>query len=359
MMAVSMGDLSGITVTVAGNTYTGFTGISATTALDQAARTFQLMVASELGAMVTARMFAEGAPVIMHVDGELWLTGYVDRYQPHIGAREASITVTGRSKGQDAIDSSVIHKTGYFENRTPLDIAKELDLSGVGFSANDNMDPLGHFQVTPGETVFQAVERLARDQAYSLHGKPDGSIEFWRAKGTLRRQSGPLIEGFNIKSADADHNWAKRHSHYHVRGQSAQGANTDVTQLEAVARDDAVQRYRPTVILAEGDTDAPRVKKRAGHHRNTRAGRSLSAQIDVVGYRDSGGTLWTCGNLVYVESDFLALKQDMLIEQVSVSENSNGQMSKLHLCDPRAYGGDKRKASKSGGEWDFSDEAPE
>ncbi|TWD54548.1 prophage tail gpP-like protein [Agrobacterium vitis] len=358
---ISLGNAAAqaITVTVGGKTYGGFTRVSASACLDKAARTFQLVVAGELNTVATARQFAAGTPVVLRCNGEVWLTGYVDSYRPRISGREASVSIAGRSKAADAIDSAVVDKTTGFQGKTPVEIAKALDKFGIGFKAVDAMEAVPRFHVTPGETVFQVVERLARDQGYTLRGLADGGIEFWNAKKTTKRQAGPLIQGLNILSADADHNWSRRHSHYHVRGQSAHGMDSHATEMQAVAKDGSVQRYRPTMINCENDTDIGRVRKRATHHRNTRAGRSLSANIEVVGYVDPGGKLWECGNLVYVESPFLNLQQDMLIEQVTIREDGGGMTTSLSLCDPAAYSGKKRKASKSGGEWAAENEEAE
>lgn len=342
---------------VGGRQFTSFLSLTGTSSVADAARTAQMTVASELGEAATALAFRAGTPFVLNRNDTAFVTGYVDRYQPRFSAREATITVTGRAKGQDAIDSSVVHKTGFFKGRTPLQIASEL-LQPFGLTASSTgaMTAVPHFQVTPGETVFGALEKLGRDQGYTLRGRPDGSVQFWNAEGVLPRQKGKILEGVNLLSGESDHNFSKRHSHYHVRGQSSHGTSADVMQLESVAKDDAVTRYRPHVHVHDEDTDQPRVRKHAESLRSRRAGRSLSAVIDVVGYVDDGGTPWDDGNLVYVESDFLDLKQDMLIERVSISLDNRGLLTKLHLCDPRTYLGLKRKWSKSGAEWSMSDE---
>lgn len=361
-MVISIADnsASGILVTVGGKTFTGFETARLSATLEHAARSFDLQIAAENGGAATIQMFKAGAKVSITVAGEPFLTGFVDRYRPRIGKAEFSVSISGRSKGADAIDCSVIHATGNFQNRTPLQIAQELDKFGVGFTASGDLKPVLNFQVSPGETVFQALSRLARDQNLTLRSKGDGGIEFYNAKKSPKRQAGPLIEGRNILSGEADHDWSKRYSKYHVRGQKAVGTDEKATQLESVAEDTGVDRYRPTVILAEGDTDEGRICDRAQHHRNRKAGRGLSADITVVGFRDSGGKLWEPGNLVYVESDALSLGQDMMIEGVDFSEDSSGGLvAKLKLCDPKAHAGKKRKVAKKqsgGGMWDFSNE---
>ena len=360
MISIAAPSASGILITVGGKTFTGFESVRLNATLEHAARSFEVQIAAEQGGAATLQMFKAGAKVSITVDGEAFLTGYVDQYRPRIGKSEYLISISGRSKGADAIDCGIIHATGHFKNRTPLQIAQEMDKFGIGFTASGDMKPVPNFQVSPGETVFQALSRLARDQNLTLRAKGDGGIEFYNAKKSPKRQAGPLIEGINILTGEANHDWSKRYSKYHVRGQKALGTDEKATQLESVAEDTGVDRYRPTVVLAEGDTDEGRIRDRAQHHRNRKAGRGLTADIGVVNYRDSGGKLWEPGNLVYVESDALALGQDMMIEGVDFSEDSaGGTVTRLSLCDPKAHGGSKRKAAKkqSGGSmWDFSNE---
>jgi prophage tail gpP-like protein len=77
----------------------------------------------------------------------------------------------------------------------------------------------------------------------------------------------------------------------------------------------------------------------------------------VQGFRDDTGQLWTPGKLVWTESPFLDIAQDMLIEQVEYAQSEAGSIATLSLTDPRAYGGHgagggKGKGNKSGSIWE-------
>ena len=348
-----------ITVSAGGQSWSAWTSASVGASAKEAARSFRLAVAAEVGAIATAWTFKAGTLVTITANGSLLCTGYVDRYQPSISATDASVTITGRSKSQDAIDSSAIHKTGRFEKKTAVDIANELGKTvGVTFAADDTLPTLAKWQITPGETIFQGVERLARDHGYTLSGQPDGSVKFFKAD-KAQSQAGALVEGVNILSGEADHNWSNRHSEYRVRGQRALGTTPDDLQIEAIARDAGVGRYRPLVIVEQKDTDKERAKGKAGARRDKQAGASLSASITVQGFRDEGGELWTPGRKVWVESPYLYLTQDMLIESVTYSQDRSGSLTKLSLVDPKAHGGKTGKAAKSGDAWTVGATAPE
>jgi prophage tail gpP-like protein len=161
-----------------------------------------------------------------------------------------------------------------------------------------------------------------------------------------------LLEAWNILEGDADHNWSGRHSDVIVRGQRPYGHGADALEIEGKARDAEVDRFRPVVILNDGDTDKDRAGKRATHRRDREAGNGLKANITVQGFRDDGGMIWTPGNLVFTQSAFLDIAQDMAIESAVFSqERGDGSKTVLSLVDPRALGGKGAKGGKAGDAW--------
>jgi prophage tail gpP-like protein len=264
--------------------------------------------------------------------------------------KRASISISGRGKSQDMIDCSAVHDTGHFANKTVLDIARALDKFGVGVSSDEKLTKIPIWRITPGESAFRAIEKICREQNLFCVGQPDGSLKI--TKGGKERHTGGLIEGVNIKVGEADFNYAGRHSDIIVRGQRPYGHGADALEIEARARDAEVGRYRPVIINHDNDTDHERAAKRATTRRDREAGNSLKSNITVQGFRDDGGKLWTPGALVFVDSPFLNLAQDMAIETVTFSQiRDEGSLSVLALVDPRALGGKGTKGGTAGGEW--------
>jgi prophage tail gpP-like protein len=339
-----------VTVVAGGRRWTAFRRVMVDAAINEAARSFRIEIAAEDSPGDAVAAFFAGKPVEIYFGGDLVLSGYVDRYQPRIGEHStAEIAVSGRSKGQDLIDSSAEHETGRFRNKTPLEIGQELDRSGVGFTTDQQLDKVEKYQITPGETVFRCIEKLCRAQGVTLSGQPDGSITITKASN--KRHAGALVEGRNMKIGEADHNWSGRHSKVIVRGQRPFGHGPDALEIEAVARDASVKRNRPVIVIQDDDTDKKRAGKRARARRDREAGNSLRANATTQGFRDEAGQIWTPGLLVWTESPFLVLAQDMVIEKVTYSqERGKGSESVLTLTDPRAHGG-QSKGGKSGEGW--------
>ncbi|UMY19138.1 hypothetical protein MMB17_07515 [Methylobacterium organophilum] len=339
-----------VTISVGGTPYTAFESVSVTAEFDAAARSFEATIAAEFGPGATHGIFAAGSEVTIASNGDLLLTGYVDAYRPSLTASSASIGISGRSKSQDAIDCSADHKTGRIEKKDPVAIAKELANGiAVEIETDQQLEKVEAYQHTPGETLFRCLERLARKQGCTVTGTAEGGMKVTKAGS--KRHAGGLIEGVNLLVGDANHDWSNRHSSYTVRGQRAAGHGKGALELEAKVRDAAVGRHRPVIVIQEDDTDEKTVKKRAETRRDRAAGNALSATITTQGFRDQAGKLWEPGYLVWVESPFLSIMQDMLIKSVNFSKDGEGSKTRLELCDPRAFGGKAGKGNKSGSSW--------
>lgn len=343
-----------VTMTVGGQTWTAWERVMIRASFKEAARSFEMTIAAERGGAQTAAMFAIFAPVEIKAGGDLVLSGHIDKRAPSFDADSATMSISGRSKGADAIDCSARHDKGSLKKKTPLEIARSIGPKSVTFDSDIDLDPVD-YQVTPGETAFKAIEKLARAQGATLSGQADGSIKITNASKARKKHAGGLFEGVNIKSGSASHDGSNRHSEYRVVGQAAKGTGADALRLEGIARDAGVTRDRVIVVVHDDDADKARLKKRARNRRDKSAGSGLTASITTPTWRDETGVIWEPGRLVWTESQFLGLAQDMLIETVTLSQDSGGTQAQIELTDPRAHQGKAGKGAKSSKAWKTDD----
>ena len=131
------------------------------------------------------------------------LTGWVDAYKPSYDATSHNISLSGRSKTCDFVDSSVLVDGGQFMGMTVGDIAKKLaEPYRLTVKVLDDGEPEAEVQVQQGETCFALVERLSRLQALLVTDDADGNLVLTRA-GT-GRASASLRHGENILTAIAE-----------------------------------------------------------------------------------------------------------------------------------------------------------
>lgn len=348
-----------IKVMVDGREFFAWTRVAWRVAFDEACRGFNLTATKELGAKQTHAIFALGRPIQLFANDELVVDGYVTRRQPRIDEDSVTIPIIGKSKACDLIDCSALHDTGDFADQTPVEIGNAI-AKGIGaqFETDQQLEKLPRWHLPQGRKIFACVEEMCRDQNLTLTGTAAGNVLITKA-GT-NRHAGGLYHPGNILSATGDHQDSNRHSKIIVRGQRAVGYGPDALEIEAMAADSKVGRYRPLVIVQKGDTSKDRAKDRAENRRNRAAGNSLRSDVEVQGFRDEGGTIFTPGWLSWTESEELGIAQDMLIESADFAQDSKGGSTcSLGLVDPRAYNGAKGKGNRSSDDYDLDDSEAE
>jgi prophage tail gpP-like protein len=325
-----------ITVLAGGVTYSGWERVQVSAGLDDAARSFTLETTERLGEW----SFPPGTPVQIFANGDLLLNGYVNAYEASADATSHRISIKGRSRSQDLIDSSAEHDTGHFENDTPGDALRKLDRYGVGVKVKVPLSKEEYMQLKQGESPFQFADRYLRTQGVTIMGLADGSVEVTNAS-IAKTHFGILWEGRNIKSCQVSLTDGSRHSKYIVKGQRRSGTGAASLRIKQEAADRGVKRHRAKVMVQETDTDPDRAQKRANSERDRQAGRSVAASVQTQGFRDFAGQIFEPNRLIYVHSPILMhISQAMLIERVTFTQDGkSGSIAELTLVDPRAHKG--------------------
>lgn len=351
-----------MTVSVNGRTYSQWKKIAVHASVKDATRTLELTIADVLGAPEAPGIFAPGALLTTNATNDLIFTGYVDKLAPHVDGKSYHVVISARSKGQDAVDSSVDHTKGDYVNKTVLDVLKDQDAFGIGFSTDSQLTPFDRWRPNVGQTLWHSAVSLCEDDGVTMAGQADGSIKLTMAGATAKAQGAAIVEGVNLFTGDASFDWQNRHSTVKAHGQSYKGTGAQNTQIMATANDSTVQRYRPIHVHHHRHTNRNRLKNRAKRRRDKEAGEGTRATIRMKGWRDDSGMLWTPGNKVFVKSPSLFLAQYMLLENVvydQEGEGTEGTVAHLELVDPRAHGGTGGGVNKSGAPWGFDDSAPQ
>lgn len=351
-----------VVITVGGEPWPDWETVTWTAAINEAARslTFDVAVSDENMQRIHA-VFKGRTEIVGRSNGDLFFTGKLDSKVPGQTSTRRSFKVSARGTGAALVDNSAVHKTGRFRKKTPVEIGKEIDETGIQFRTDPGLSlVIPRFQLTPGETGFNALERLTRDRRLTLRGEADGAVTFTKGP-TGERHKGGLIEGLTLGDASATHNFAKRHAKYKVLGQSPDGDGADSTEIEGEVDDEGVEGPRTRILVADKDLQKGEAKEYARHLRDRAASEALRAQSTQPGWRDEAGTLWTPGHLVWIESPWLDLAQEMLIERISATQTKSsgeggGSKASLSFVDPRGYGGKKGKGSKSGSSWSQSED---
>lgn len=291
--------------------------------------------------------------------GDLILTGHVEKRSPRIGAEEAELPISGRSKTGDVVDSSADHKTGEFKNKKAPEVFSDLTKAhGVAVESDVDHQPRPLFRLKPGEGIWTAAERFARAEGFTISDTPEGNLKF--SKGAKKRHAGAISTRAwlwpHVEDASAVHDDSKRFKDVKIKAQAPDGYAKDALQVEGAATDEGAARARLRVIVPPEQIRKDEARTRAKWHRDRAAGEGTTCEVTVKGWRDSAGVLWTPGHLIVVDLPDLDLMQDMMIKSVSLEQadaDGGGTRTKLSLVDPRAFGGKAGKGAKSGKQWDL------
>ncbi|PTS90231.1 hypothetical protein DBR17_01675 [Sphingomonas sp. HMWF008] len=331
-----------VELAIGGKLYAGWTSVSVTRSLDTVSGTFELALTEKAKADDAPFPILPGDPCTLLIDGATVINGFVDLVAPSIGADDHSIMVSGRDRTADLADCSAIHKPGSWRNTKIEAIAAELAKPfGVRVSAKVSTGAvIPKFALQPGESVQAAIERLLRFRGLLMVANAEGDLDI------ITPEDGAPVAvlqyGANLLTGSARHDHRERFSAYRIKGQAA-GDDTKsgktVSQLSGSATDPGVTRYRPLLIVAEEQGDGASLATRAKWEAGVRAGKSIAADITVLGWQTApGGALWRPNMPVRVVAAPLQLAdRTMLVTAVTLTKDDAGTIATLTVMPPEAW----------------------
>lgn len=342
-----------VEIVVNGMSYRGWTDVTVTAALDEAARTFSVEI-TEQSPLDMAGEFM-GWPVVpddevqVRLGGQVVVTGVVDSRQASYTFQAHGVQVSGRSKTADAIDGSIDEKGGEFK-KVRLDalakkLAAEHDIEVT--IEGDTGKEFDVVRVQPGETTFELIDRLARQRGFTITDDENGNLVL-RKEG---EESAPirLVEGENILSGRATFKGDQKYSKVKVKSQRPRASDDDeeadgeeadgdyFDDIEAEAEDTATKRKRTLVIQAEEPVDKEGAQERADREVAKRKAEAIEAGFTVQGFFSSPGKLWKPGDRVHVISPMLLLDRVLVVKSLTFKQSfSAGSTTELALTIPEA-----------------------
>lgn len=323
---------------VGGKIYEGFKVIKLSRNLTSLTGTFEITLTDKWKVDQEDFELKPGLPIACRLGSTQLYSGYIDRLSISLSTSSRNITITGRDKTGDLVDCSILGENE-FNNLTLEAIATKL-VSPFGItviSFAPTFSPIPKFTVNQGETVFEALERLAKQKELLITSSPIGNLVF-EQKGIVRAST-ELIEGVNILSAAVTFDNSERFSEYHIKGQTSSsiGSIDDNTQAKGKAEDKGVDRYRPTLLMAENSANTGDSQKRANWEASFRVAKSMQLNVVIRGWTQKFGEIWATNQTVFIDCRSLGVKQDMLISRVKFDQSGGGRRTELELIRPDAF----------------------
>lgn len=358
---------------VNGTRYSRFTEASAFISLDTIARSFSFTAVSTEGLPLP---FKGGEACRVIVDGEPVLTGFIEVVNVEYDSSSHSITVEGRGKTGDLVDSSLLGKE--FSSSISLkkiieEVLSEIDLDIEVFDNTDiedfnpAEDKIGR---EPAENAFGYIEKLARKRQVLLTSDADGNVVITRSEPTPINVNLQNIVGSdenNIISASASYDNTNRFRFYVGQAQQntaslsfgggevnlldivGPGADIEDSNTEggseiqqAVEKlgetDPDVRKSRAHVYIAEKASGVDQIKLRSIWEANIRRTRSQLYSATINGYRTKEGELWSFNKLISIVDSFADINAQMLINSVAFKFGiSEGRETTLGFVAKNSY----------------------
>ncbi len=339
---------------VLGREFAGWTRLEVVASLENAARSFSFEAAERWSGEVSPLRIRPGSDAEVFLGEDLVVSGYIDSLDVSYAGREHVVSVAGRSRTADLVDCAAVAGKSWRNTKIEA-IAKDLAATyNVTVKAEvDTGDPIKRHKTQRGETVYDAIERMARLRALLVTDDPDGSLLLTRAGSFAETVAGvvvfsqtgttdattALVLGENILAGSAVFDVSERFSEYRVKGQLAGDDLNfgEVLQTDGESEDTDIERTRILLLDAEARADKARCKLRAAWEAATRYGKSLRLSYVVQGWRQGDGRLWEPNQLVTVVDDYAGIDGEFLAIEVAYRLDEGGSFTTIQLAPIEGY----------------------
>lgn len=351
----------GVSLRVGGKEYSGWKTMRVTRGIESVAGGFELSVSDRWAEMVKPWAIVEEDECTVVLSGTRVITGYVDTRNLSFGAKEHTLTVSGRDKTANLVDcSAILDKKWEFNGITVFEFIKKIARPfGINVTLQSGLTdavlpkPPKKLSVDPGDTALSAIETACRLAGLLPVSDGLGGLLLTRT-GTARAKT-ELVQGENVISASIACASAGRFRHYVVLGQhraTDEAYAEHATTVRGTAEDLNVKRSeRVLIIRPEAGVTTEHAKKRAQWEATTRAARADSVSVTVQGWTQADDSLWPVNAVTRCRLPFIGVDGDMLITQLVHTLGEDGTLTQISLKRPDAFKPEPTISTGSTGLW--------
>lgn len=374
-----------INVTVNGVSYTSWENVEVDIDMEQMGRAFSIQTSIPNEETISIKT---GDAILIDIDQESTITGFIDTISIKEGERDSSVSIVGRDKISDFIDSRVSSKNfatpvGFqdiLESLLELIGYEIVTSNGFGFklpslsfsnkiSVINNYGDIDDFATNEGiyfsaaEEAYDLIRRLADKRGIVLGTNGDGNITIdsiapsSTSTALLRLTSSSSLN--NIKNPFVKDSVANRFNEYKIISGGTGGPasvnfesgqdpiNNDLVSYSATVYDSDIRSTRRFLGKISGMNNS-QCSDRAAWELNIRKAKDFVYTCDVVGFRQNlnpvssigpvDNPLWQVNRLVYLKDERYGLDNNYLIKRVQYKQsNEEGSITKLTLVDKNSY----------------------
>lgn len=342
---------------VKGVRYSNFTAASCEIRLDALSNTFSFEAVAAEGKPLP---FRGGESCRVIVDDRVVLTGSIEVVNVSYDASSHNISIQGRDKTGDLLDSTL---GSISDLRAPITLKEIIEavIKDIGADLNVVEDVATKpFESTqdvaspePGDNAFEFLEKYSRKRQVLLTSNGDGDIVI--TSGSAKVANGAIqhiisAEDNNVIAANFSFDTTGRFNVYKFSSQLNPFAlnnagDTDIASIvnqNGSTSDPEIRIGRQLVLTAENPYSNDQNEARSKWEANIRKARGLKYSATVTGYRvdpkDLKSDLWQINRVYPIIDDFIGKQEPMLLNSVTFTLSvPSGEQTSLGFVNKEAY----------------------
>lgn len=370
-----------VSLLINGERFEGWKSVKISVSIEQLARAFAVSVTDKFPGDARFRRIRPGDRVELFIDDEKLCTGYVTSTPISYSGMGVSVNVQGKSKTVDLVDccpplgmfkpaagassdeswAGIKRVDGKQVEPPPaapvastwraMPVAQIIATLAAAYGVKlktqtDLGSQVSRFSVTPGDSVFGAIQKLIHKDNLVVSDDVNGDLLIVDA-GRAGRAHDALVCGENVLDGQCAFDASRLYSDYVCVGQHS-GSDTDFAAGAAEDRGAAssalIQRKRILVLKDTGQSSSKTCAERAQFESRYRAAQFMKTNYRVAGWRQGDDSLWRVNSIVHVEDSILGFNRSMLVVAIEFSLSpADGMTTRLTVIPPEGYRRDGQK----------------
>jgi len=319
-----------------GTRFTGWKRLNVTKSLEKMCGTFSFTASAIPGKPFPIKMrsqckiLVEDVPVI---------NGWIEKIDVQLESDEHEITVSGRDRTNDLVDSQ---PDPTIEFRPPITLKQmveqmlaKINLNDIKVVNNYDLKTLKNIATdSVGTTAFDFLEKYAKKSQILLTTDGDGNIVFQRSTGEVLQTvlSTERDTRGQILTSSVTYDDSKRFNLYNASASGNAGsaaifgkefATSEIANQSGKATDSEIRNSRIYYFQPDDNQENPVAENRASWEANFRKANAMVYKCDVQGFipTKDPDNIWQPNYLVHIIDEFADINARLLITDVTYSQS--------------------------------------
>ena len=273
----------------------------------------------------------------IYYQDKLMITGFIDTLDVTLTANEYQISISGRDKSGNCVDSTCINTNKSFKGSNLIEIATPLVLPfriSIESKTNKakNPIPLSSFQFC--ESIYETIDKLARTIGVLVYSNEQGNLIF---ADTSSEVIDTLCVGKNVLEITSSKDASEKFQKYVVVSHS-RDANNAVEEVKAESVDTSVKSPRIKKIFVRKNSSKEYCQARSKWEMSNHIAKSEQITMTVPDWITSSKNIWSVNSLVTVQCSQMNLHDNYLINDIEfMIDPDRGFITQIKLVNKNSY----------------------